>query len=151
MIYTMLNLIIKHSFKSSQRHTFTGSQIKLHVLHSMTHPVVRKLHDVFSHCVCMLILFGWPPCQRPDYLNGCLPTCIRFIIYQEYMVILYWCVFVYLIWYLYTFWLTKHCLSLGLSLITLTYQMIVLIEICTLLAIHIVFYKMKQCAVVCNF
>ena len=71
-------------------------------------PIVRKLHYVFSHCVCMLFLFGWPPCQRSDVtlmevsqhasavrcdLNRGLPTCIRFIIYQEYMVIVYYYVF----------------------------------------------------------
>ena len=32
------------------------------------------------------------PAVRYD-LNGGLPTCIKFIIYQEYMVIVYWCVF----------------------------------------------------------
>ena len=54
------------------------------------------------------------PAVRYD-LNGGLPTCIRLIIYQEYMAILYWCVFVNLIWYLYLFWLNKHCLSRNLS------------------------------------
>ena len=49
--------------------------------------------------------------------NGGLPTCIRFIIYQEYMFFVYWyAFFVNLIWYLYLFWLNKHCLSLSLSL-----------------------------------
>ena len=52
------------------------------------------------------------PAVRYD-LNGGLPTCIRLIIYQEYMVIVYCCVlFVNLIWYLYLFWLNKHSLSL---------------------------------------
>ena len=56
------------------------------------------------------------PAVRYD-LNGCVKTCIRFIIYQEYMVIVYCCVFfVNLIWYLYLFWLNKHCLSLSLNL-----------------------------------
>ena len=41
-------------------------------------------------------------------LNGGLPTCIRFITYQEYMIIVYRFVFVILIWYLYLFWLNKH-------------------------------------------
>ena len=50
-------------------------------------------------------------------VNGGLPMCIRFIIYQEYMVIVYWLVFVNLIWYLYLFWLNKHCLSLSPSLV----------------------------------
>ena len=55
------------------------------------------------------------PAVRYD-LNGGLPTCIRFIIYQEYMVIIYCYVFfVNLIWYLYLFWLNKHCLSLSES------------------------------------
>ena len=49
-------------------------------------------------------------------LNGGLPTCIWFIIYQEYMVIVYCYVFfVNLIWFLYLFWLNKHCLSLSKS------------------------------------
>ena len=55
------------------------------------------------------------PAVRYD-LNGRLPTCIRFIIYQEYMVIVYCYFFVSLTWYLYLFWLNKHCLSLSLSL-----------------------------------
>ena len=61
---------------------------------------------------------GGPPMPAVWYdLNGGLPTCIRFIIYQEYMVIVYCYVFfVNLIWYLYLFWLNKHCLSLSLSL-----------------------------------
>ena len=32
------------------------------------------------------------PAIRSD-LNGGVPTCLRFIIYQEYMVIVYWCAF----------------------------------------------------------
>ena len=56
------------------------------------------------------------PAVRYD-LNGGFPTCIRFIIYQEYMVIVYCYVFfVNLIWYVYLFWLNKHSLSLSLSL-----------------------------------
>ena len=55
------------------------------------------------------------PAVRYD-LNGGLSTYIRLIIYQEYMVIVYWWVFlVNLIWYLYLFWLNKRCLSLILS------------------------------------
>ena len=56
------------------------------------------------------------PAVRYD-LNGGLPTGIRFIIYQEYVVIVYCYFSVNLIWYLYLFWLNKHCLSLSLSLI----------------------------------
>ena len=58
------------------------------------------------------------PAVRYD-LNGGLPRCIRFIIYQEYMVIVYWCVLVNLILYLYLFWLNKHCLSLNLNIVGL--------------------------------
>ena len=55
------------------------------------------------------------PAVRYD-LNGGLPMLIRFIIYQKYMVIVYWCVSVNLIWHLYLFWLSKHFLSLSLNL-----------------------------------
>ena len=61
------------------------------------------------------------PAVRYD-LNGGLPTCIRFIIYQEYIVIVYCYVFCKLIWYLYLFWLNKHCLSLSLSLLIICTQ-----------------------------
>ena len=54
------------------------------------------------------------PAVRCD-LNGGLPTCIRFIIYQEYMVIVYCYVFCKPDM-VSVFWLNKHCLSLSLSI-----------------------------------
>ena len=76
----------------------------------------------FALCIISLRVHAIPlrvalmPAVRYN-LNGGLPTCIRFIIYQQYMVIAYCYVFfVNLIWYLYLFWLNKHCLSLSLSL-----------------------------------
>ena len=53
---------------------------------------------------------------RYDF-NGSLPTCLRFIVYQQYLVIVYWCFFVNLIWYLYLFWLDKQYRILSLSLV----------------------------------
>ena len=80
-------------------------------------PIVRKLHYVLSHCVCMLFLFGWPPCQRSDVTlmevsQHALDSLYIRSIWLLYIVMF----FVNLIWYLYLFWLNKHCLSLSLSL-----------------------------------
>ena len=79
-------------------------------------PLVRKLHYVLSHCVCMLFLFGWPPCQRSDVTlmevsQHALDSLYIRSIWLLYIVMF----FVNLIWYLYLFWLNKHCLSLSLS------------------------------------
>ena len=76
-------------------------------------PIVRKLHYVLSNCVCMLFLFGWPPCQRSDMTlmevsQRALDSLYIRNIWLLYIVIF----FVNLIWYLYLFWLNKHCLSL---------------------------------------
>ena len=78
-------------------------------------PIVRKLHYVLSHCVCMLFLFGWPPCQRSDVTlmevsQHALDSLYIRSIWLLYIVMF----FVNLIWYLYLFWLNKHCLSLSL-------------------------------------
>ena len=80
-------------------------------------PIVRKLHYVLSHCVCMLFLFGWPPCQRSDVTlmevsQHALDSLYIRSIWLLYIVMF----FVNLIRYLYLFWLNKHCLSLSLSL-----------------------------------
>ena len=85
-------------------------------------PIVRKLHYVLSHCVCMLFLFGWPPCQRSDVTlmevsQHALDSLYIRSIWLLYIVMF----FVNLIWYLYLFWLNKHCLSLSLSLVS-TYK-----------------------------
>ena len=70
---------------------------------------------MYSLTVCACSSSSGGPHARVRYdLNGGLPTCIRFYIYQDYMAIVYWCFFVNLIWYLYLFWLNKHSLSLSL-------------------------------------
>ena len=79
-------------------------------------PIVRKLHYVLSHCMCMLFLFGWPPCQRSDVTlmevsQHALDSLYIRSIWLLYIVMF----FVNLIWYLYLFWLNKHCLSLSES------------------------------------
>ena len=82
-----------------------------------TPPIVRKLHYVFSHCVCMLFLFGWPPCQRSDMTLMEVSQCALDSLHIRNIWLLYIVMFfVNLIWYLYLFWLNKHCLSLSLSL-----------------------------------
>ena len=85
-------------------------------------PVVAAPHrQKIALCILSLRVHAIPlrvapmPAVRYD-LNGGLRTCIRFIIYQEYMVIVYCYFFVNLIWYLYLLWLNKHCLGLSLSL-----------------------------------
>ena len=80
-----------------------------------TPPIVRKLHYVFSHCVCMLFLFGWPPCQRSDMTLMEVSQRALDSLYIRNIWLLYIAMFfVNLIWYLYLFWLNKHCLSLSL-------------------------------------
>ena len=79
--------------------------------------IVRKLHYVFSHCVCMLFLFGWPPCQRSDMtLIEVSQRALHSLYMRLYGYCILLCFFVNLIWYLYLFWLNKHCPSLSLSL-----------------------------------
>ena len=81
-----------------------------------THSVVRKLHCVLSQCVCMLFLLGWPPCQRSDMTLMEVSQRALDSLYIRNIWLLYIGVFfVNLIWYLYLFWLNKHCLSLNLS------------------------------------
>ena len=60
----------------------------------------------------MLFLFGWPPCQRSDMTlmevsQHALDSLYIRSIWLLYIVMF----FVNLIWYLYLFWLNKHCLS----------------------------------------
>ena len=69
--------------------------------------------DVFSYCVCMLFLFGWPPCQRSDMTLMEVSQRALDSLYIRNIWLLYIVMFfVNLIWYLYQFWLNKHCLSL---------------------------------------
>ena len=70
-----------------------------------------------SHCVCMLFLFRWPPCQRSDMTLMEVSQRPLDSLYIRNICLLYIVMFfVNLIWYLYLFWLNKHCLSLSLSL-----------------------------------
>ena len=69
-----------------------------------THPIVRKLHYVFPHCVCMLLLFGWPTYQRSDMTlmevsKRALDSLYIRNIWLWYIVMF----FVNLIWYPYLF------------------------------------------------
>ena len=60
-----------HRWPVNSPHIGPITRILLHLMTSSfncrgTHPVIRKLHYVFPDCVCMLFLFGWPPCQQSD-------------------------------------------------------------------------------------
>ena len=81
----------------------------------------------FALCIqlllCMLFLFGWPPCQRSDMIlmevSQRAYDMIHYI--SRLFGYLYVCeIYVTLIWYLYLFMLNKFCLSLSLSLNTLS-------------------------------
>ena len=101
---------------------------------------------MYSLTACaVLFLFGWPPCQRSDmtlmevsqraldslYIRSIwllniggvfLFVCLGFFVC--YLVVFLFFFFfwgggvVTLIWYLYLFWLNKHCLSLSLILLS---------------------------------
>ena len=74
-------------------------------------------HNVFSHCVCMIFLFGWPPCQRSDMtLMEVSQRALDSLCIRNIWLLYIGMFFVNLIWYLYPFWLNKHHLSLSLSL-----------------------------------
>ena len=66
----------------------------------------------------MLFLFGWPPCQRSDMtlIEVSQRALDSLHIRNIWLLYILLCFFVNLIWYLYLFWLNKHCLSLSLSL-----------------------------------
>ena len=77
----------------------------------------------FALCIksllCMLFLFGWPPCQRSDMIlmevSQHAYDMIHYI--SGLFGYFYVCeIYVNLIWYLYLFMLNKFCLSLSLSL-----------------------------------
>ena len=79
----------------------------------------RKFALYIQSLLCMLFLFGWPPCQRSDMI-------LMEVSQHAYDMIhyisgsfgyFYVCeIYVNLIWYLYLFMLNKFCLSLSLSL-----------------------------------
>ena len=78
----------------------------------------RKFALFIQSLLCMLFLFGWPPCQRSDMI-------LMEVSQRAYDMIhyisglygyLYVCeIYVNLIWYLYLFMLNKFCLSLSES------------------------------------
>ena len=75
----------------------------------------RKFALCIQSLLCMLFLFGWPPCQRSDMI-------VMEVSQHAYDMIhyisglfgyFYVCeIYVNLIWYLYLFMLNKFCLSL---------------------------------------
>ena len=79
----------------------------------------RKFALCIQSLLCMLFLFGWPPCQRSDVIlmevSQHAYDMIHYI--SGLFGYLYVCeTYVNLIWYLYLFMLNKFCLSLSLSL-----------------------------------
>ena len=61
-------------------------------------PHRRKLHYVLSHCVCMLFLFGWPPCQRSGMTLMEVSQCALDSLYIRNIWLLYIVMF-FLTWY----------------------------------------------------
>ena len=79
----------------------------------------RKFALCIQSLLCMLFLFGWPPCQRSDMIlmevSQHAYDMIHYI--SGLFGYFYVCeIYVNLIWYLYLFMLNKFCLSLSLSL-----------------------------------
>ena len=79
----------------------------------------RKFALCIQSLLCMLFLFGWPPCQRSDMIlmevSQHAYDMIHYI--SGLFGYFYVCeIYVNLIWYLYQFMLNKFCLSLSLSL-----------------------------------
>ena len=69
--------------------------------------------------LCMLFLFGWPPCQRSDMILMEVSQHAYDMIHYISGLFGYFSVceiYVNLIWHLYLFMLNKFCLSLSLSL-----------------------------------
>ena len=79
----------------------------------------RKLALCIQSLLCMLFLFGWPPCKRSDMIlmevSQHAYDMIHYI--SGLFGYFYVCeIYVNLIWYLYLLMLNKFCLSLSLSL-----------------------------------
>ena len=79
----------------------------------------RKFALCIQSLLCMLFLFGWPPCQRSDMIlmevSQHAYDMIHYI--TGLFGFFYVCeICVNLIWYLYLFMLNEFCLSLSLSL-----------------------------------
>ena len=83
----------------------------------------RKFALCIQSLLCMLFLFGWPPCQRSDMIlmevSQHAYDMIHYI--SGLFGYVYVCeIYVNLIWYLYLLMLNKFCLSLSLSLMNQT-------------------------------
>ena len=79
----------------------------------------RKFALCIQSLLCMLFLFGWPPCQRSDMILMEVSQHAYDMIHYISGLFGYFSVceiYVNLIWYLYLFMLNKLCLSLSLSL-----------------------------------
>ena len=79
----------------------------------------RKFALCIQSLLCMLFLFGWPPCQRSDMILMEVSQHVYDMIHYISGLFGYFSVceiYVNLIWYLYLFMLNKFCLSLSLSL-----------------------------------
>ena len=81
----------------------------------------RKFALCIQSLLCMLFLFGWPPCQRSDMIvmevSQHAFDMIHYI--SGLFGYFYVCeIYVNLMWYLYLFMLNKFCLSLSLSWFT---------------------------------
>ena len=79
----------------------------------------RKFALCIQSLLCMLFLFGWPPCQRSDMILMEVSQHAYDMIHYISGLFGYFSVceiYVNLIWYLYLFMLNKFCLSLSLSL-----------------------------------
>ena len=79
----------------------------------------RKFALCIKSLLCMLFLFGWPPCQWSDMILMEVSQHAYDMIHYVSGLFGYFSVceiYVNLIWYLYLFMLNKFCLSLSLSL-----------------------------------
>ena len=79
----------------------------------------RKFALCIQSLLCMLFLFGWPPCQRSDMILMEVSQHAYDMIHYISGLFGYFSVceiYINLIWYLYLFMLNKFCLSLSLSL-----------------------------------
>ena len=79
----------------------------------------RKFALCIQSLLCMLFLFGWPPCQRSDMILMDVSQHAYDMIHYISGLFGYFSVceiYVNLIWHLYLFMLNKFCLSLSLSL-----------------------------------
>ena len=79
----------------------------------------RKFALCIQSLLCMLFLFGWPPCQRSDMILMEVSQHAYDMIHNISGLFGYFYVceiYINLIWYLYLFMLNKFCLSLSLAM-----------------------------------